>query len=332
MKKLFSKQLKYIGIYCFIVIVGFSSCNKQSEFMYGVLASIEGLTIQDIAPFDDSLLFIAGNHSAFRGKIIKYNLNTDSYTTFTTQFLVHDIFVDGNVLWASGDSMLLFKSLDTGKTWNPYHDFKYFWNVDKADLKEIYIYNNVPWFSIGGKNLLNGNFYYKNPNVLFPFASKQLQAGVNDMVVIDSSLVYLACYGSVIKMSDMGRTSEFENIGNHNFSGITLADSSTILTCTFEGTIHRKQLSESAWKEVVNNGIPFRYIAADTFGNVLAIGDDNSIYTSKNSGATWKIKKYKSGNDITSLSLENGIFYIGTNSGIIHTVTRNQIEQDIAYE
>jgi photosystem II stability/assembly factor-like uncharacterized protein len=333
MKKIFLFKLSLRFLYCIgILFTLLSSCSKQPEFNYGVLASIEGLTIQDIAPFDDSLLFVAGNHSEFRGKIIKYNNITKEYTTLTTNFIVHDIVVYGNVLWAAGDSMLLYKSVDTGKTWNPYNDFNYFWSVDKADFKELYVFNNKPWFAIGGKNLLNGNFYYKNPNTYYPFASKQLQAGVNDMLVIDSSTAYLACYGSILQLTDLGKTKTYEKIGNHNFSGITLADSATLLACTFEGTIHRKEFSDSSWKEVVHNGIPFRFIAADPFGNAIAIGDDNSIYKSKNSGLTWKIQKYTSGNDISALTYENGIFYIGTNAGIIHAVTKSQMEQEVIYE
>ena len=315
--------ISMLGILFFL----FSACEKKEDFMFSAIDTIDGITIHDIVPYSDSLLIIVGNNESAAGKLIKYNKRTNTFTSVSTDFILRDVCVSNTGLWASGDSMLIMHSVDTAKTWSKVSDFSYFWDIDKSDFKEMYVKNNELWYAIGSKNSLNGNFYYTTHNSQYPLSSKQTQAGVNDMVLYGSDEAYIACFGSILHSTENGKKMEYETVGGHNFTGVAISDSSVLLTCTFEGTIHKMNISNSSWTEVVKSAIPFRYIAADNYGNVIAIGDSNTIYISNDSGETWRIEKYKNGRDVTCLSVENGVFYIGSKSGVIQSITRNQIEQ-----
>lgn len=294
--------------------------------MYGALGLIDGVEILDIEPFHDSLLLIAGKNKEQQGYLYVYNLGTKKYTATQTLFPMYDIHIDNNTLWACGDSMAMLTSIDNGLSWKEYNSFSYFWTPDKSNFRKIYVRNNHPIYAIGSKDMLNGNVYIKNNNQLYPLKSIQMRAGVNDMVIVDSTQVYVAAYGSIIRFKQDGLWKRYEQVGGHDFTAIAFSGSKTLVSTTYDGKIFTCETTDSIWKKVVDTKFELRHVAADSYGNVLAIGKSNTIYISNDFGNNWRIERYAFGRDVTCLQYKNDTYYIGCKSGEIHTITRKQLE------
>jgi len=323
------KSLKnYIAIPFFLLLFSciLVQCTQKEKIIYGALAFIDGVEILDIEPFQDSLLLIAGKNKQNQGFLYVYNTKTKKYFASQTTHVMYDIFLEDTVLWACGDSMSIIKSNDKGLTWNVYNNFNYFWDADKSHFRKLAIYNNTPIYAIGKKDMLQGNMYITNNSVTYPFKSIQMQTGINDMAIIDSSQVYVAAYGSIIRFTNNGKNKRFEQIGGHNFTSITYSGNKNIISTTFDGSIFTCELTDSVWKKVLNTSIEFKHIASDSYGNAIAIGNSNTIYISNDYGNHWHLEKYAFGKDVTCLTYANNLFYIGCKSGEIHTITRSQIE------
>lgn len=317
--------IKLLFILGFVITI--QSCNKKEKILYSATGIINGIEILDILPIQDSLLVISGKDESNVGKIFVFDMVSKSYSTFTTHKVIRDISISKNGLWACGDSMTVLFSADTGKTWNKFASFNYFWEVDRTDLKELYVRNSKLIYGIGTKDLLNGNVYVSNNSITYPFKSNQMQKGVNDMVIVDSTRAFVACYGSIHSFKNDGAVEKIENVGGHNFTGITLSGIQTIVSCTFEGEIYKSSLNDSSWKQVLKSKMAFRYIAGDSYGNVIAVGESNTMYISKDFGENWITIKYNNGRDISCLGVENNIFYLGSKTGAIRYITRKQIEE-----
>lgn len=309
-----------------ILAITLVSCNKNEDLYYQPIGYIEGLEVLDIYPLDDTILIVAGKTNYNEGKIYRYNTLSKTFSGKTFEYTIHDISANNNGMWACGDSMNILYSTDNGFTWNSWKDFSYFWTVDRTNLKEIYFRNSLPIYAIGTKNMLNGNLYSANlPQ--FPLKSKQLQMGVNDMALVDSTSIYVACYGSILKVTEDGENIITEKIGGENFTGITTAGSQTVLTCTDEGNIYKYESYQDSWGKVLETRKHFKFIQADNYGNVLAIAESSDIYVSNNYGSDWKIKDYKLGKKVSSAVFENNVFYLGTSDGQIIKLTRSDIER-----
>lgn len=326
MKVLASFSFRIIATLICIAPLLLTHCTKKEKILYGALKVIDGLEILDIESFQDSLLIITGKKDDNKGYIYVYNTSSTKITATQTKHVMYDIFVEDSKLWACGDSMSLLTSIDTGATWKVRADFSYFWEADKSDFRQVFVRNNQPIFAIGSQDMLNGNMYIKNNSTIYPFLSIQMQAGVNDMVVIDSSQVYVATYGSIVRFKNDGAVKQYQNVGGHNFTSIAFSGTKTVYSTTYDGTIFSCETTDSVWKKVVDTRFELRHIAADSYGNVLAIGKSNTVYISNDFGENWRVEKYANGRDVTSLTCINGIYYIGSKSGEIHTITRKQLE------
>lgn len=309
-----------------IFLLFFSNCSKKEKINYGALGLIEGIEILDIEPFEDTLLLVAGKNKDNQGSIFVYNITSKKYTTTPTNQVMYDIVATDSKIWACGDSMSILTSTDKGKTWNTYNSFSYFWEADKSDFRKLFIHNNTPIYAIGEQNMLEGNVYITTNNSLYPFTSIQMQAGVNDMTIVDSTQAFIAAYGSIIRFSNNGTIKKYEDIGGYNFTSISYSGENTIYSTTYDGKIFTYSLTDSVWKKSVDTRFELRHIAGDSYGNVIAIGKSNTIYISNDFGQHWHVERYSFGRDVTSLQFTNNMFYIGCKSGEIHTITRKQLE------
>lgn len=311
-----------------IPILLFASCNKNNiDPQYTTFErNFDGITINDIVKYNDSIFFFVGENNENEGIIGKYNKNSNDFTKHEYDEVLYGISISSEAIWVCGANMLLLKSRDDGFSWDPVNSFVYFWDVDKSHLKEIYAIGNKPIFAIGTKHMLNGNFYNPNPTPYYPFQSTQLQMGINDMLVVDSTDIYIAGYGSILHVNGIDEEPRYCDIGGENFTGITIASNSSIASCTFSGNIFIFNTIDSVWKKEYEGNIKLRHIIGDTYGNILAFGDKRYMLASTDYGDNWTRIRYPDAQDVTCVSFYDNVFYIGTSKGQIMEFERNQLD------
>ncbi|MFW5851454.1 MAG: hypothetical protein ACOCWB_04450 [Bacteroidota bacterium] len=311
-----------------VPIILFASCIKNDIApQYTTFErNFDEITINDIVKYNDSIFFFVGENNENEGVIGRYNKNSNDYTEEEVAEILYGISISSEAIWVCGANMYLYKSLDDGSSWDRVNSFLYFWDVDISHLKEIYAIGNKPILAIGTKHMLNGNFYNPNPVPHYPFQSTQLQMGVNDMLVIDSTDIYIAGYGSILHVNGIDTKPRYCDIGGENFTGITIAGQSSIATCTFSGNIYIFNTIDSVWKKEYEGNIKLQHIIGDTYGNILAFGDKRYMLASNDHGDNWTRIKYPNAQDVTCVTYFDNHFYIGTSTGQIMEFERKQLE------
>jgi len=319
------KTLKFPIIILSSILILFS-CNKSDiDVDYNPVGYIDGISITDLLQVNDSVFLFSGKTKDDEGRIGSYNINTRKSTMESTSSIVRDISKSENSYWACGDNMLLIKKAINGTSWENIHSFTYFFEDEMSDLKKIHAFNDNPLYAIGRKSMLNGNFYYPNPNPQRPFLCNKLQTGLNDMYIIDSTEAYIAGYGSIFHVLNNSSAPVYSNIGGENFTAVTISGLETLISCSLEGNIYRKSLSDSLWEKTLESKVPYKYLLADGSGNIIAIGDSKEIALSNDFGYNWTFAKYSNAKNITTVLYSNNSFWVGTSEGEIIKLNRSQI-------
>lgn len=326
-----TKKLFAFFIISATIIISFSCERTDENLEFNTVLESDDLFIHDILVVNDSVIYFSGETNLGNGILGKYIVSEDKKSSrkensIKTEDIISDISISSEGLWACGKNMLLLNSTNEGKTWNTPYSFDYFWIDDKSDFTKLHAIGNTPTFAIGDRNILKGNFYYKKTNS--PFASEQINMGVNDMAVIDSANVYIAGFGSIMlikKNSDKTINIKHSNIGGEDFTGIVFAGNNTLVTCTASGKIYSNNLLEDNWKLRHDANISFSHIASDKQGNLMCVGNKDRIYFSNNFGKNWTELKYKLGSRITCLFSDGNRFWVGNDRGEIIRFKKDQL-------
>ncbi|MFO7868907.1 MAG: hypothetical protein R6U95_06390 [Bacteroidales bacterium] len=294
------------------------SCNKgNSDLSYQSVGYIEGITINDVLKYTDSTFFFAGENNENEGVIGIYNTGTKESTIKEFDEVVYGLSLSDHAIWACGENLFLYKSRDDGYSWDRVSSFKYVDDVDMSDLKEVYAVGDKPIFGIGYRHMLDGRFYNPNPIPYYPFKISSIKMGPTDMLVFDTTDMYIAGYGSVLHVNGSRAEPIYCDVGGELFTGITRGGDKSVVTCTHSGAIYTFNFIDEEWKKEYDGSIQFRHIIGDTYGNIIAFGNKRYAVVSNDYGDNWAELKYPDARNVTSVSLYDNNFYIGTNKGQI---------------
>jgi hypothetical protein len=320
----------------FVIFLSITSCQKKDDLLYSTVGSIDKVTILDIEPMGDNYTWmVLGRNDDDHDKTKLYYCTIASNALSTkskrceSKITYNDIEYCNDTLWICGNNMKLHYSLDTGRNisvgGDTTFDFSYFdaYPLEKTDLKKLYVKDGKPFYAIGSKDLLDGNFYCYN-NGKNVFKSSQKGFGLNDMVIYNTDEAYVAGYGSIFHVSENGATQKMEDIGDENFTGITI-NSTCLLTCSYSGTIYRCDLGSEKWEKMTSRGKKLLHIASNSKGDVVVVGETKDILLSTDYGENWTTVKYKEGNKISCLKVINDDFFIGTEKGTIIKLTHDNV-------
>ena len=307
-------------------------CQKKEKLYYNPVATIDNVSIIDIAPVDADNFLVLGSDKEDHSVVYLCTKKTDGTYLQSKQWSnrVHfnTLEFSNGPAWLGGDTLAIRSSADTGKTWTKYGDFSYWkenWPNEISDVQKLYIKNDAPYYIVGTEDLLSGNFYWWNSD-WGAWSSTQLNYGANSMVVYNDS-AYVAGYGSILFAAKLGKNQSLEDIGGENFTDITLANAKYVYTCSYSGKIYRSELFSHSWQKMYHNGKQLLHIAADNNGNVIATGESRAILISNDNGETWREESYSDGNRISSLNILQNEFYIGTEKGRIIKMNNTSLEE-----
>lgn len=320
MKNLLS-TIFFVGLTA-LVFVG---CKKLDRMYFSPVTTIDKMEIIDLTPVTDSIFLVLCKDKDEKREIYRCTWGKNQKVTstkmgksFSLKFNTIE-FKDGKT-WIGGDTLAIRMSEDTGKTWvrwrtNSFDNWKENWPGDISNLTNIYIKNDEPYFAIGSDDLFKGNFYWFCTE-WNSWKSGQKQFGLNDMIVCDDSLVYIAGYGSICYANQLGENQTLENVGGENFTSIC-SNGKYVFACSYSGKIFRTEMSENKWEKVSSKGTRLLFIEADNNGNVVAVGESKKVLISNDNGETWREESYSEGNKISCMEMLNNEFYIGTEKGVI---------------
>lgn len=322
------KQRYYIAIIAFAAASILHSCTKHDTQPYSAFAYIKDMSIRDVHVANDSTLIVAGEDAVGNGVIEIHNPNTKKGSRHTFIHSMAQVQQYGSTLWACGDSMTLVRSDDFGATWTAINDFTYFWDFDFSNLTKMCILQNTPAFAIGNKDMIHGIIYTKNTNPYYPLKRHQPFTGLNDMLTVDSSVFYIAGYGSVLRIHIDTDSTEYEKIGGEYFTSICNAGTENLICCSSKGNIYTKKYNSRSetWNKVYAARKDLRFIRANSKGEAVAFGKHNTMYVSKDYGDTWTPFHYKGAKNASSLTCHNDTFYIGFTTGEIQIIQAHQLK------
>lgn len=306
-------------------------CQKKEKFFYTTLGDL-GVEILDIEPIDESDFIVLGydkvDHNINESTFLLCHESDGSKWNSSVKMRIMDkyndvAFADG-VVWFCGDNMFLSKSFDTLRTRQRHTKFTWWdeWPSEKTNLKEMYIQNGRPKYMIGTDDLLSGSFYhYAYSDTVYSGSKKKY--GLNDMVVYNDD-VYVAGYGSILRVTNNGKTETLENIGGENFTHICVGGD-YLFACSYSGNIYRSEIGSNSWKKISTLGKKLLFIEANSKGDVIATGESKEILVSTNFGTEWREEKYSDGNKISCVVAVGDNFYIGTEKGVVLKVTHKML-------
>jgi len=309
-----------------------TSCKKDAiDLKYSTVAFIEGVCINDVLVLSDTIILFCGKTSLEQGRIGTFQRVTKKVELSKTDQIMHDLSGSADALWACGNNMCVLKSVDTGRVWNPVWDAVYtseFYDEEnKTDIHKIHAVGSYPVFAIGYKNMLDGKLYVQNENPVNPFKTKPLNMGVNDMLVVDSTEIYVAGYGSIVHVTGLDSNPLICSVGNENFTGITQVGTKSLVACTQAGALYMYNGIDSVWKKTYQSSMSLTHVVGDTYGNLLAVGNGRHVLVSNNYGESWRKVRYPNSKHIRSLSFDSGYFWAGTENGEIVRFDAVQIEK-----
>lgn len=320
MKKIIS-TIFLVGLTA-IVFIG---CKKIERIYFSPVTTIDKMEIIDFTAITDSTFLVLCKDKDEKREVYRCTWGKNQKVTSkkmgkTLSLKFNTIeFKDGKT-WLAGDTLAIRMSEDTGTSWarwksKSFDDWKENWHSDISDLTNIYIKNDEPYFAIGTDDLFKGNFYWFSTE-WNSWKSGQKQFGLNDMLVCDDSLVYIAGYGSICFANKMGENHTLENIGGENFTSIC-TNGKYVYACSYSGKIYRSKIAENKWEHVYSKGTRLLFIESDNAGNVVAVGESKKISISNDNGENWREESYSDGNKISCMKMINNEFYIGTEKGVI---------------
>ena len=155
----------------FVIFLSITSCQKKDDLLYSTVGSIDKVTILDIEPMGDNYTWmVLGRNDDDHDKTKLYYCTIASNALSTkskrceSKITYNDIEYCNDTLWICGNNMKLHYSLDTGRNisvgGDTTFDFSYFdaYPLEKTDLKKLYVKDGKPFYAIGSKDLLDGNF------------------------------------------------------------------------------------------------------------------------------------------------------------------------------
>lgn len=319
----------FISFMCFACI----GCQKKEKLYYNPVISLDNVSIIDITPIDAEKFLVLGADEDDHSVVYLCTKKTDGTYSKTkrssSKVHFHTIEFSNGTTWLGGDTLAIRTSADTGRNWTKYGDFSFWkenWPSEISDLRKLYIKNDAPYYAIGTDDLLSGNFYWTNAD-WGAWASTQLKFGTNSMVVYNDS-AYVAGYGSILFATEAGKTQSLEDIGGENYTDITIANAKYVYVCTYSGNIYRSELFSHSWEKMFDEGKQLLHIAADDFGNVVALGESKTILISNDNGENWREESYSEGNKISCIEMIQNEFYIGTEKGTIIKLNNTSLEEE----
>lgn len=306
-------------------------CQKKEQFFYTTVGTTpEKIDITDISSINDSTFYVIGIDKEEHTYVYLCQAKNQNTWSFSKRYKSLDkyrciVFDNNGVTWWCGDKMFLSKSFDTLKTSQRHSKFTYWneWPSEKTNLRELCVKDGKPFYMIGTDDLLSGSFYtYANSDSVYNSSKKHF--GLNDMVVCGDT-VYVAGYGSILRVSDNGNSQELENIGGENFTHICRGGK-YLFVSTYSGKIFRSEIGSGSWEKVTSLGKNLLFIEANSYGDVIAAGGSREILISTNYGAEWREEKYSDGNKISCMKQYGDNFYIGHEKGTVLKITHNQLQ------
>ena len=85
-----------------------------------------------------------------------------------------------------------------------------------------------------------------------------IKNGLNDMVVHNGD-VYVAGYGSILRVTNNGKTETLENIGGENFTHICVGGD-YLFACSYSGNIYCSEIGSNSWKKISTLGKKLLFI------------------------------------------------------------------------
>ncbi|MFQ3579817.1 MAG: hypothetical protein SNJ71_06730 [Bacteroidales bacterium] len=321
---------KRLFIICLYIIIVFS-CTKQESYEIrintietGINGAVRNIYFNNL---DGSpVIYVCGGIRKQFGFIAYNYVGTNNWTKSYTnnRDIVYGLyFFDSTTVYAFGDSLLLLRSNDNGKTWIHKIDMSYFWSMDRSGFRGLYFYNNREAIAISNSNNIKGNIYTTKDGAV-TWNSFQNDNGLNDMWVFNDNTILAVGYGIVMKITDIGtKTKRLGMLGDH-FTGVWFTNETTGYMCGFNGGIYKTENKGESWNMVFkdNNLLRKRYNFYDIVfisPNIgFVCGTNGSIFMTTNAGKTWKKIHAQIETDLYSMSVNNKILYCTSENGKIY--------------
>ena len=315
-----------------LICLAVAGCKKKDKMSYHPVGTINNVAIKDIVGVDSDMLLVLGSE---KNKSVVYSFgieNRSSEKRLSKNIEYNDICFDNGTTWLCGNDMNIRVSNDTARSVDEdkIPDFSYWdeWPTEKSNMVEMYVKDGKPRYAIGKRDMLKGNFYLYNNDEYFFHGNTQVDLGLNDMVVVNDT-VYIAGYGSILRVTNNGADINYEEIGDENFTSIAVGNGKYLYASTYSGKIYRSKIGSNEWEKINHSGKHLLFVEANDFGDVVAMGESREVLVSTDFGNTWREEKYDEGNKVSCLVSIDNVFYVGTEKGTIIKMTKESLDLNV---
>ncbi len=327
MKKIFPVIL------IFSIIVGFISCETEPNNNNDIAVTILNININDsmkisqIVFNDVNTGFLCGGDKNISGSIYKTIDGGDSWTKcyHNDSLSVNDVFfLNDNVLFACGDSLLLLKSTDAGNTWETIR-------LDNLPYESYNVpYNSVLAFSedkiyITGGEHYNKGLLSKTESGNYPWTHKTYDNQFNSMCFVSEYVGFFGGYGILLVTEDGGNNYDYIDLGNNDFVDLEIDNNLTVYALSDAGVLYSTSDLGYNWNTLIDdNKSEFTDMH---FGDNLAVvcGRNGAVYLKYQNQVIWtKPNNIPSVNFYCSFAKSNDEVFLGSDNGNIYILNHRR--------
>ena len=320
--------MKLFFSYIILILFFLSACTKEiSTLPFDTFSIADSITIQDIAFADDSIVYAVGGIKREYGCIYK---STDGGTQWnlieSTESRLNSIYLQNQSKGMfCGDeqegSKLCFYRLENDSLINMTHT-----NIWTAcDLHDISFIDSKRGFMVGEKEQGVGYVYRTNDGGKTWRNERFVHFGFLSIDIFDSLHIAVSGHGGIMKLKSDGVQLTPTHIENDIFTDIHYINETTCIASGYSGAVYKSVDGGSRWECVYSDQLFSKlywnaiHFVSPQHGFVC--GENAALLETKDGGATWHLHSLEFNGDFNCITHTNNVLYIGTNTGVVITIS-----------
>ena len=273
-------------------------CAKEDMINAGIteICLNEDIYLRHAYFSDDSTGFVCGGEKNISGSIFRSSdhgitwqkvLHSDKYSFYDISF------VNDSTGYACGDSLSLFKTCDSGITWEQFEFTNLPWEPFINPCKAISIINKDTIIATGGEFYMKGivSITY---NAGDSWTHTSYDNEFRSTCFINNTTGFFGGYGVMYKTTDAGQTFNQCKLRDDSFVSIFFTSEQTGYAAGYNGGIYKTTDAGDNWEEIFGHNhalgkrLHFYKIKFYDQNTGFVAGNNGVIMKTKDAGNTWR--------------------------------------------